>query len=170
MSKRKKELPANNHNQTASVQKGDNYQAGGDIHIYTPDPSKTPAKPNRLSTWQSVIAILVGISTILITILFTVPEKLGLKENKTITTAPDSILVSGIIREKGSDKGIPNAWITSDLTIPDTILTTSAGTFELTVAGKAGKSIRIFTGAAGYTSRNEYHTLPQAISIELQKQ
>jgi hypothetical protein len=81
----------------------------------------------------------------------------------------DSLFVSGIVRPFNDDKGIAHAWITSDLTPGDTIIATSDGTFELTVKAEPGQSIRIYAGAPGYKVRDEYHTLPKAINMQLRK-
>ncbi len=82
----------------------------------------------------------------------------------------DSLLVSGIVRQLNHDKGIPNAWVTSNLTPGDTIITTSDGTFEIKVKAEPGQSIRMYAGAKGYNTRDEYHTLPKAIDISLKKE
>ena len=159
-------------NQEAYTKQGNNYQAGGNIYINDPGTTSGPKeepKPKRLDAWQKVVGIIVGITAILTFLLFTIPEKMGLKQTEKTVQPKDSLFVSGIIRVKGLDKGIPNAWVTSDLTPGDTIYTTSDGTFELQVTGKPGQSIRIFTGAPGYAPRNEYHTLPKAIAIYLDK-
>jgi hypothetical protein len=162
-----------NTRQDASVEQGNSYQAGGNIYINSsenPNSPKEESKPKRLDTWQKVVGIIVGITVIITFLLFTFPEKMGRKPPvKQVPLPQDSIFVTGIIRAKGADTGIPNAWVTNNLTPGDTILTTSHGTFELWVPGKAGQSIRIYTGAKGYDTTNEYHTLPKAIDISLKK-
>lgn len=123
----------------------------------------------RLRKTALIIGIIGGIVAILI-FLFNITEKVKGLSNKQQTIIQDSLFVSGIIRARNSDNGIANAWITSDLNPKDTLITTTDGTFEFAVQGKPGQSIRVYAGAEGYITRNEYHTLPKAISIYLDKQ
>ncbi|NII26868.1 hypothetical protein HB364_17390 [Pseudoflavitalea sp. X16] len=167
----KDDASTSNTNQQASTGKGNNYQAGGNIYINDPGTANSPqeeAKPKKLDTWQKVVAIIVGITAI-ITFFFTFREKMGWVPAKQETVLQDSIFVSGLIRDSLTGEAISNAWVTSDLKPGDTILTASNGTFELYVPGKSGQSIRIYTGAKNYQERNEYHTLPRAIAIYLNK-
>jgi ribosomal protein L27 len=170
--KKKKESELSKIKQETFIEKGNSYQAGGDINVYTPESSNSSnakPKPNLLGTWQSRLGIIVALIGIITFFLFTIPKEMGWKTNEKAIIQQDSIFVSGIIRTKGTNKGIPNAWITTDLSKSDTLITTSDGTFEFYVKGKSGESIRIYVGAKGYESRNEYHILPKSIAIYLDK-
>lgn len=128
--------------------------------------SSKDSKPFAKS--QAVIAIIVGIVTVLSFVL-ELPKKLGfISDKKEPVQVLDSLLVSGIVRQKDNKTGISNAWVTADLLGRDTLSTTSDGTFEFFVKGKSGQSIRVYVGAEGYEQRNEFHVLPKAISIDLE--
>lgn len=128
----------------------------------------------RLKQLARVIGIPAGIAGIFIYLFYLsqqnyIPDKESISDKKS-TIIPDSLFVSGIVRARTADTGIANAWITSNLTPGDTLITTTDGTFEFKVPGKPGENVRIYAGAQGYITRNEYHTLPKAISIYLDKQ
>ncbi|MGB8191154.1 MAG: toll/interleukin-1 receptor domain-containing protein [Chitinophagaceae bacterium] len=129
---------------------------------------KTPLAV-RLKKIAITIAILITTAAMFL-ILFNISPNRKVLPGKQQAIIQDSLFVSGIIRARNTDMGIANAWLTSDLTPGDTLTTTTDGTFEFAVKGKPGQSIRIYTGAEGFITRNEYHTLPKAISIYLDKQ
>ena len=159
-----------NIKQETFIKNGNSIQAGRDIHLYQPESSNNPqnnSKSHLITTWQAVFAIVVSI-TVILSFVFDLPQKTRSLSSQQEIIQQDSLFVSGIVREKNTDKGIPNAWITSDLK-SDTLFATSDGTFEFYVKGKPGESIRIYAGAQGYVTRNEYHTLPKSIPICLDK-
>ncbi|MGB8194310.1 MAG: hypothetical protein WCF67_20430, partial [Chitinophagaceae bacterium] len=137
-----------------------------DIYKEPPVYNATPAV--RKKKLIVITGISGGIAAMFILFFYISEKTKGLSNNQQVIVQ-DSLFVSGIIRAKNADTGIANAWITSDLTPGDTLLTTSDGTFEFKVKGKPGQSIRIYTGHEKFKTRNEYHTLPKAISIYLDK-
>lgn len=160
---KKKSRPAKSSSgQQAFTWNGNNYQAGGNIHINTGPDKKSSDKSKWLGTTQSVITIISLTIGTGVTLFFTIP-----KETRQRSDNP-AFLVSGIIRAKTTHKIIPNAFVTSDLN-HDTVPVTSDGTFQFEVHDLPGKAIRIYAWSDHYALRNEFHTLGLPIEIELDK-
>jgi hypothetical protein len=111
---------------------------------------------------------------ILVTTYSKVQKILGFKtlissnQNDSIVKKPN-VLITGVIKDRKSKKGIPNAYITSDIKLKDTVVTTSDGTFQFEASGDVGQSIRLYVQATGYQPRNEYRSFGLPIEIELDK-
>ncbi|MCS3800779.1 carboxypeptidase-like regulatory domain-containing protein [Niastella sp. OAS944] len=163
-----------NVSQKAETNSGNVYQANGNIIIKESE-TKPPDKTKWLSTTQSVVTILGTMVAIIIGVFITISEKLGCNTSKPTIVKNDSIdkkpiiLITGIIRDRKTKNGVPNAYITSDINLKDTVITNSDGTFQFEASGNVGQSIRVYVQADSYHSRNEYHSLGLPIDIELDK-
>lgn len=162
-----------NLSQEAETGKGDIYQANRDI-IINKSEEKSAEKTKWLGSTQSIVTIL-GTMVALIIGLFTISEKLSCNTSKPTIVQNDStgkkpvIMITGVIRDRNTKEGVANAYISSDINLKDTVITTSDGTFQFEASGDIGQSIRIYVQAEGYLSRNEYKSFGLPIDIELDK-
>jgi hypothetical protein len=159
--------------QQAVTQSGNNYQAGGNMYI-NEQANTTPKKESVLTNFNKIVGSAAGIVALCIAAFITVPnacnsDKQNQKSPLEINEKKSLILISGIIRDLATKKGIENAVIKNNLNLSDSCVTTTDGTFEFKVSGISGSSIRIYVSATGYSPRNEWHPLGAPIDIELDK-
>ena len=160
--------------QQAASQSGNIYQAGGDIYVNQP-PTASLESGKVLTNFHKYIGIAAGIAGILVIGFITIPNACNSnKQNSHVqgtgnNQQKDSLLVTGIVREMNTKKGIPNAIVTNNLNIHNTVTTTSDGTFEFEVSGTPGSSIRIYVSADGFNERNELHVLGSPVEVELER-
>lgn len=125
-------------------------------------------EPTLLKKIITVIGIASGIATILAFVFSLNPPA---APGSQLPNNSDTLLVTGIVVDQATGRGIPNAWFTSNKNWKDTIRTTSDGTFEWQLRAEAGESVRVYAQAAGYSPRDEYKMLwgPMEIYLERDK-
>jgi hypothetical protein len=159
MGNKKTTRPANSSRSDQIIAgSGNNFQVGGDMYI-----NKNSGSAKLLKTILTVLTI---VSTV-IAIWSAIRNSKEIKQSTDST--PSTLLVSGIIRSKTTRSAIPDAFVTIDINLHDTVRTTSDGTFQLEVHSLPGKTIRIHAWANGYRLRDEFHTLGSPVEIELDK-
>lgn len=145
--------------QIAATQSGNTYQAGGNIYVNEPTNTK-PKKESTLTNFNKIVGSAAGLVALCIAGFITIPNACN---------STKQILVSGIIRDIATKKGIENAVIKNNINPSDSCITTTDGTFEFKASGVPGASIRIYVSATGFSPRNEWRPLGAPIDIELDK-
>lgn len=143
-------------------------QVGGDFNgtIVNPVGDQGRNKPTLLKIIAIGVGIASGIATILALVFSLNPST---SPGNQPPDSSDTLLVVGVVRDRATDKGIPNAWFTSNKNWKDTIRTTTDGTFEWKLRAEVGESVRVYAEAIGYSQRNEYKTLQGPLEIYLDR-